>query len=149
MENGSNDLSKIVKMLDSINARLSAIEEVVHLPKPDDAETNKVNTETVYKESSEEREFRFGEQWFAKIGIIAFMLAVFNFLVLPFENISHHIILFSGYFISLVLIGLSFIGAKFLKNLSGYTLGSGLILLFIATLRLHFFGSEPFIDSVP
>ena len=149
MENGSNDLSKIVKMLDSINARLSAIEEVVHLPKPDDAETNQVTTETVYKESSEEREFRFGEQWFAKIGIIAFMLAVFNFLVLPFENISHHIILFSGYFISLVLIGLSFIGAKFLKNFSGYTLGSGLILLFIATLRLHFFGSEPIIDSVP
>ena len=92
-------------------------------------------------------EFRLGEQWFGKIGIVAFMLAVFNFLVLPFESIPHHIILFAGYFISLGLIVSSVFGARLLKNLAGYTMGSGLILLFVSTLRLHFFSADPLLTN--
>jgi hypothetical protein len=144
----NEEIAKLVKMLDSINARLTAIEENIHLPKPAATELNDAEKTTVIKESSEDLEFRLGEQWFGKIGIIAFLLAVFNFLVLPFESISHHIILFSGYFISLVLIVLSVLGSKFLKNLAGYTMGSGLILLFVSTLRLHFFSPEPFLSNM-
>jgi hypothetical protein len=99
------------------------------------------------KESSEDLEFRLGEQWFGKIGIIAFLLAVFNFLVLPFESIPQSIILILGFIISFILITSSIAGAKLLKNLAGYTLGSGLILLFVSALRLHFFTSAPFLTS--
>ena len=148
MSNEKNELNRILDILDNMNSRLSAIEEVVNIPKSGVVGTSTAANENVYKETSEEREFRFGEQWFAKIGIIAFMLAVINFLVLPFDSISHHIILIAGYFISFALIGFSLFGSRILKNLSGYTLGSGLILLFISTLRLHFFGSEPVINSI-
>lgn len=147
----SNDISKIVKMLDSINTRLSALEAAGNLlqstEKPE-LSNQEVST-IIKKESSEDLEFRLGEQWFGKIGIIAFLLAVFNFLILPFETIPQNIILILGFVISLVLIGTSISVTKLLKNLAGYTLGSGLILLYVSTLRLHYFTSDPLLSSKP
>ena len=143
----NNEITRLVKMLDNINSRLTAIESKMNLPKSENMEIEEQEVKAITKESSEDLEFRLGEQWFGKIGIIAFLLAVFNFLVLPFESISHHIILISGYFISLGLIASAVFGAKLLKNLAGYTLGSGLILLFVSTLRLHFFSSDPFLTN--
>jgi hypothetical protein len=134
-------------MLDNINSRLTAIESKMNLPISEDVDFEEQEVKTVVKESSEDLEFRLGEQWFGKFGIIAFLLAVFNFLVLPFESISHHIILIAGYFISIGLIISAVLGAKLLKNLAGYTLGSGLILLFVSTLRLHFFSADPFLTN--
>jgi hypothetical protein len=143
----NNELNRIVSTLENINARLSAIEAKVNLPKPDKPELNQPEVLPAVKESSEDLEFRLGEQWFGKIGIIAFLLAVFNFLILPFENIPHHIILFSGYIISIGLIASSVFGVNVLKNLAGYTMGSGLILLFVSILRLHFFSADPFLTD--
>ncbi|MDP2365006.1 MAG: hypothetical protein Q8M94_14705, partial [Ignavibacteria bacterium] len=101
----SNEITRLVKMLDSINARLSAIETTINQPKPGLADSTEQEVSTIIpKESSEDLEFRLGEQWFGKIGIIAFLLAVFNFLVLPFENIPQSIILVLGFVISLILI---------------------------------------------
>ena len=143
----NNEIIRLVKMLDNINSRLTAIESKMNLPNSEDMEIEEQEVKAITKESSEELEFRLGEQWFGKIGIMAFLLAVFNFLVLPFESISHHIILISGYFISIGLIASAVVGAKLLKNLAGYTLGSGLILLFVSTLRLHFFSPDPFLTN--
>lgn len=143
----NNELNKILAMLDNINARLTAIEDAINLPKTNEVELKEQVIPSVVKESSEDLEFRFGEQWFGKIGIVAFLLAVFNFLVLPFENIPHHIILFSGYIISIGLITSSILGSSLLKNLAGYTMGSGLILLFVSTLRLHFFSADPLLTN--
>jgi len=134
-------------MIDSVNARLSAIEAAMNLPKSDESDLNEPEVIAFPKESSEELEFRLGEQWFGKIGIIAFLLAVFNFLILPFESIPQQIILSLGFIISSVLIASSIVKARLLKNLAGYTMGSGLILLYVSTLRLHFFTSDPALNS--
>lgn len=143
----NNEITRLVKMLDSINARLSAIEATINLPKQVDSDLIEQDVALIQKETSEDLEFRLGEQWFGKIGIIAFLLAVFNFLVLPFASIPYHLILFSGFFISIGLIVSSLFGRKLLKNLSGYTMGSGLILLFVSTLRLHFFSTDPLLTN--
>lgn len=143
----SNEITRLVKMLDSINSRLSAIETTMNLPKTDNPELFEQEVANIPKETSEDLEFRLGEQWFGKIGIIAFLLAVFNFLVLRFESIPQTIILTLGFLISIVLITSSIAGARLLKNLAGYTMGSGLILLFVSTLRLHFFSLNPFVTS--
>lgn len=143
----NNEITRLVKMLDSINARLSIIEATINLPKQVDSDLIEQEVVPIQKETSEDLEFRLGEQWFGKIGIIAFLLAVFNFLVLPFASVPYHLILFSGYIISIVLISSSLIGAKLLKNLAGYTMGSGLILLFVSTLRLHFFSTDPLLTN--
>ena len=143
----NNEITKLVKMLDNINSRLSAIEANINLPKQVDSDYVEQEVTPIQKETSEDLEFRLGEQWFGKIGIIAFLLAVFNFLVLPFESIPYHIILFAGYFISIGLIVSSILGERLLKNLAGYTMGSGLILLFVSTLRLHFFSADPILTN--
>lgn len=143
----NKELNKLVSMLDNINARLTAIEATMNLHKQNDSDSKQVEISPVEKESSEDLEFRLGEQWFGKIGIIAFLLAVFNFLVLPFDNIPNTLVLFTGYIISFGLIIASIFGAKFLKNLVGYTMGSGLILLFVSTFRLHFFSADPFLTN--
>ncbi|MEO8230956.1 MAG: hypothetical protein ABI638_01655 [Ignavibacteriota bacterium] len=143
----NNEITKLVKMLDNINSRLSAIEATINLPKQGDSDSVEQELTPIQKETSEDLEFRLGEQWFGKIGIIAFLLAVFNFLVLPFESIPYHIIIFAGYFISVGLIISSILGTKLLKNLAGYTMGSGLILLFVSTLRLHFFSVDPLLTN--
>ncbi|MBE0538503.1 MAG: hypothetical protein IH620_02225 [Ignavibacterium sp.] len=143
----NNEINRLVKMLDSINARLSAIEATINLPKHLDSDLDSQEVLHIQKETSEDLEFRLGEQWFGKIGIIAFLLAVFNFLVLPFASIPYHLILFSGFFISIGLIVSSLMGARLLKNLAGYTMGSGLILLFVSALRLHFFSTDPLLTN--
>lgn len=143
----NNEIKRLVKMLDGINARLSAIEANINLPKRLDSDLVGQEVLPIQKETSEDLEFRLGEQWFGKIGIIAFLLAVFNFLVLPFASIPYHLILFSGFFISVGLIVSSFIGSRLLKNLAGYTMCSGLILLFVSTLRLHFFSTDPLLTN--
>ncbi len=143
----NNEITRLVKMLDGINARLSTIESKINLPKQVDSELVEQEVAQIQKETSEDLEFRIGEQWFGKIGIIAFLLAVFNFLVLPFPSIPYHLILFSGFFISGGLTVFSLLGVKLLKNLAGYTMGSGLILLFVSTLRLHFFSTDPLLNN--
>ncbi len=143
----SNDLSKLFEMIENVNSRLTAIESKMNLLKSESEQQKDFIPQKKAQETSEDIEFRFGERWFGKIGIIAFMLAVFNFLVLPFESVPSHIILFAGYFISVALIAVSSFGEKFLKNLSGYTMGSGLILLYVTTLRLHFFSVEPLLSN--
>lgn len=143
----SNDLSRLFEMIENVNSRLTAIESKMNLSKSEFEEQKDLIPQKKAQETSEDIEFRFGERWFGKIGIIAFMLAVINFLVLPFESVPSHIILFAGYFISVTLITISIFGEKFLKNLSGYTMGSGLILLFVTTLRLHFFSFEPLLSN--
>lgn len=147
----SNDISKIVKMLNSINTRLSALEAAGNLSQSTEKPelSNQEVSTHIKKETSEDLEFRLGVQWFGKIGIIAFLLAVFNFLILPFESIPQNIILILGFVISFILIGTSISGIKYLKNLAGYTLGSGLILLYVSTLRLHYFTSDPLLSSKP
>lgn len=142
-----NDLSRLFEMIENVNSRLTVIESKMNLSKSEFEQQKDFIVQKKAQETSEDIEFRFGERWFGKIGIIAFMLAVFNFLVLPFESVSSHIILFAGYFISVALIAVSTFGEKFLKNLSGYTIGSGLILLYVTTLRLHFFSVEPLLSN--
>ena len=112
----NNEITRLVKMLDSINARLSAIEATINLPKQVDSDLIEQDVALIQKETSEDLEFRLGEQWFGKIGIIAFLLAVFNFLVLPFASIPYHLILFSGFFISIGLIVSSLFGRKVAKK---------------------------------
>jgi len=152
MSNTSEDseITRLVKTLDIINSRLSAIEATINLPKDVDSDSVEQEVTPLPKETSEDLEFRLGEQWFGKFGIIAFLLAVLNFLVLPFSSIPYHLILLSGYIISALLIASSLLGARLLKNLAGYTMGSGLILLFVSTLRLHFFSADPLlINKIP
>lgn len=143
----NKDFNKIVQMLDNINKRLTAIESTVNIRQPEEFPAEDSDVPVVEKENTEDMEFRLGEQWFGKIGIIAFMLAVVNFLVLQFGSIPQSVIISMGFLISFGLISSSFLAVKILDKISGYTMGSGFVILFISVMRLHFFSAEPVIGS--
>lgn len=144
MENmEKNEISRLTEIVENLSSRVTAIEALLPsaaIPPP--APVKKIN-----KESSEEFELRMGEQWFGKIGIIAFLFAAFYMLTLPFGNSSRILILLSGFLISAVLITVSFIREKQLKSLAGYLAGSGLIILYFTVLKLHFFSADPLVQG--
>ena len=63
----NNEITRLVKMLDNINSRLTAIESKMNLPKSENMEIEEQEVKAITKESSEDLEFRLGEQWFGKI----------------------------------------------------------------------------------
>jgi len=144
MENTEkSEISRLAEIVENLSSRIAAIEALlpVETGQPP-APVKKIN-----KESSEDFEFRMGEQWFGKIGIIAFLFAAFYLLTLPFGNGSRIFILLSGFLISAALMIVSFIREKQLKSLAGYLAGSGLIILYFTVLKLHFFSADPLIHG--
>jgi len=141
-----SEISRLIDIVENLNARLSAIESSVsQVSGAPVVEVKKV----LKKESSEDMELRIGEQWFGKIGIIAFLFAVFYLLTLPFQSFAALLVVAAGYLIASVMIALSFYKNMQLKSLSGYIAGCGITILYFTTLKLHFFSENPFIaDSL-
>lgn len=135
-----SEISRLIEIVENLNSRIAAIEAALPVePQPAASEVKKE------KESSEDMEFRLGEQWFGKIGVVAFLFAVFYLLTFSFENPVQVIIILAGYFAGAVLMGASFMKKEQMKSLAGYMTGSGLIIVYFATLKLHYFTADPVI----
>ncbi|MEJ2507606.1 MAG: hypothetical protein P8Y81_15205, partial [Ignavibacteriaceae bacterium] len=55
----------------------------------------------------------------------------------------------AGFVLSFIMLGLSRFKKETFEHLSGYLVGGGLVVLFIAVMRLHYFGIEKSIGSLP
>lgn len=140
----SNSDNKILELLDKLDSRLSAIEDLLDLKPTEES------TEVIVKKkegAEDELEFKIGQNWFAKVGIFVFLIGGLIFLTLKFETLPQFLPGFVGFVISLGLLGLSTFWRKSLPMLSGYILGSGLILLFVSGMRFHFFSLDPTITN--
>ena len=152
MDTSSNDVSgkEILQHLQAIESRISKIENYLDLhPAPTEEE---VAEEEVIKkkksESDEELEFRIGQFWFAKLGIFAFLVGWLIANTLPFETMHPVIPVIIGLAAGFVTI----VSAISLKNkfphLSGWVLGSGFAILYIAVLRMHYFSPAQLISQI-
>jgi hypothetical protein len=141
----SSEISRLIEVIENLNARISALEASAPYQRTEPASGTKLQ---LNKESSEDLEFRIGEQWFGKIGVVAFLFAVFYLLTLPFEKAPQTIVLLSGYIISIVMLAASYYKQEQLKSLGGYVAGSGLIIFYFATLKLHYFTNHPVFSEV-
>ena len=152
MDTSSNDVSgkEILQHLQAIESRISKIENYLDLhPAPTEEE---VAEEEVIKkkksESDEELEFRIGQFWFAKLGIFAFLVGWLIANTLPFETMHPVIPVIIGLAAGFVTI----VSAISLKNkfphLSGWVLGSGFAILYIAVLRMHYFSPAQLISHI-
>jgi hypothetical protein len=86
--------------------------------------------------------------WFAKLGIFVFLIGWLIANTLPYEGINQLFPVIAG-----LVVGLSTIfTATFVKNkfphISGWILGSGFAIIYIAFLRLHFFSPEPIVMNL-
>lgn len=140
------DYSELVKSLKRIDERLSRLEEKMYLDKIPDEEIYE-DGETKETYSDEELEFRIGESWLPKVGILTFITGMVFFLTLPLKDLPAIVPLLVGYILAFGLI----VSAKFFdkseSHISGYLLGGGGVVAYLTTLRLHFFSQQPLVES--
>jgi hypothetical protein len=140
-------LEDLVKTMNRIESRLTDVENALNLRKenaaPEPAEEVKVKKE----EDDDSLELAIGEYWFAKIGILAFLLGMFFLITQPLDKYPPMLPISIGYILSLALILIPEILLKSFKYISGFLVGGGAALFYLTTLRLHFFGMEPIITS--
>ena len=154
MDTSQNDVTnkEILQHLKSIEARISKIEAHIDL-QPSETEES-IEEETIISkrkpETDEELEFRIGQFWFAKVGIFVFLVGWLIANTLHFEELNQVIPVVVGILTAFAAIAASIIIRNRFPHLSGWVLGSGFVILYIAALRMYFFSLSPlFIDIIP
>jgi uncharacterized membrane protein len=92
-------------------------------------------------------EYRIGQFWFAKIGILAFVVGIMFVLTLPHEDLPRLLPATAGIVLSLCFLLIPKLFKSILPQLSGYIVGGGLVLLYFTALRIHFLEKDPLIES--
>jgi uncharacterized membrane protein len=138
------DYEQLLEYLKSMEARILRIEEHLGLPllrQQEDTDT-RVETPAAATESGEALELRIGETWFAKVGIIVLATGIAFLLTFHYEHLPRALPGLFGYLLVCGIIALSRFWRRSFPLISRYLLGEGLALLYLSTLRLHFF-SQP------
>ena len=149
--NDNSALKEILEHLKKLDGRISKIES--RLSREEfDHETEEIIEEAEKIDSSEreeELEFQIGQFWAAKVGIWVLIIGFASLLTLPFEDLPTGLPAIAGFVLSFIMLGLSRFKKETFEHLSGYLVGGGLVVLFIAVMRLHYFGIEKSINSLP
>jgi hypothetical protein len=134
----SDRLKNIETRLDNIEARLKL--------RPGDHAAEESTSSLIPENMSETMdilEFRIGQYWFAKAGIIVLALGIVFLMTFPYQTLPSFFPSLIGYILVAGILTLSYFWRGTLAFISRYLLGGGLILLYFATLRLHFFSDKP------
>ncbi len=145
----SNSLiEELVRSVERIERRLTDVEAALNIKKETaTSEQPVIQPHPQNRDDDDSLELAIGEYWFAKIGILAFVLGMFFLLTQPLDNYPLLLPIFIGYLISFTLILIPEIWLKSFKYISGFLIGGGAALFYLTTLRLHFFGMEPVVSS--
>ncbi len=87
-------------------------------------------------------EFEVGQNWFAVAGILALALGAAFTLSLPYARLPAGVPAFAGCVVAAGLFLLAHVWRRSFELVAGYLRGAGMALLFFATLRLYFFGTQ-------
>jgi hypothetical protein len=145
---------EILRRLEARIARIEAYLQIGPMPEPREGHAPLQEMEEQFaavKEAKEAKEtaleLKIGEFWLARVGIVALLVGTALFIAYPIPllpPLGHSLI---GY---LAVVGL-FVAARFWRStypyLSRILFGGGLILLYYATLRLHFFTDHPLLAN--
>jgi uncharacterized membrane protein len=144
----SNSLIEdLVQAMNRIEKRLTDVETALNLKRENPEEEPAPAPKPKTDDDDDELELAIGEFWFAKIGILAFLLGMFFLITQPLDKYPPMLPISIGYLLSLTLILAPEIWLKSFKYISGFLIGGGTALLYLTTLRLHFFAMEPIISS--
>jgi Predicted membrane protein (DUF2339) len=152
MDTSSNDVTnkEILQHLKSIEARISKIEAHIDL-QPSESEES-IEEETIIPkrkpETDEELEFRIGQYWFAKLGIFVFLVGWLIANTLHFDDINQIIPVAVGFITGLVVIATAFFIKNKFPHISGWVLGSGFAIIYLAIIRMHFFSLSPLVTNI-
>lgn len=152
-EHGRTD-DRMLETIEQLDARLKRIEHAVQaLP-----EEQRAAFETLIEDETPQTaparsetdglEYRIGRVWLPRIGVVILTTGLVFFLTLPLEVLPNAIANTMGFVFSGVILGMSLIWRKSLPQFSRALVGGGILLLYFAALRLHFFSPEPLIASL-
>jgi len=145
MQSNNQNNKQIRDYLQSLEQRIKRIEAYLNIETGSD-EPEK--SDTKIKESNDDAiEFRIGELWFSKVGIVVLSIGLAFLLSLSYKNYPAILPSVIGYIITIVLYTISHLFRKSSEYISKYLLGSSLFILFFSTLRLHFFTENPIIEN--
>lgn len=139
-----------------LEARIARIEAYLHLATLSDAEIKawrhgmeaKISASQESPEAREAAlELKIGEFWLARVGIIALLIGTAFFISYPIPILPPLLHCLIGYLAVAGLFGVSRFWRTAYPYLSRILFGGGLILLYYATLRLHFFSGQPILSS--
>ena len=144
---------KVFRLLESLGKRISRIEEYLEI-EPErtvssgrHGEMRKEKLTSDAKSPGASLEFKIGEYWIARLGTAALFLGIAFFISYPFETFPPLAASLLGYLAVAGLFGLSRYWKTTYAHLSKILFGGGLVLLYFATLRLHFFSSNPVLSN--
>lgn len=151
MENSAEDSKylELLKHYKSLEARISRLEAALDASqiKREETARNEENPFAIPTISSDALELNIGQFWFAKAGIFVLVIGFIFLLTFPYRNLPSAIPSLIGYFLVVTIFLFSHSLRKSFTLISHYFMGSGLVLLYFATLRLYFFSSRPAIGS--
>src|SRR5574341_914404 len=137
-----------------LEARIARIEAYLQLAPLGEAEIKAYRERmeapiSARRESEDEKEAalerRIGEFWLARVGIVALLVGTAFFIAYPIAVLPPLLHSLIGYFAVAGLFFFSRVWRAAYPYLSRILFGGGLILLYYATLRLHFFTDHPVI----
>ena len=152
MDTSQNDVTnkEILQHLKSIEARISKIEAHIDLQPSENEEY--IEEETIIPkrkpETDEELEFRIGQYWFAKLGIFVFLVGWLIANTLHFDDLNQVIPVAIGFITGLVVISTAFFIRNKFPHISGWVLGSGFTIIYLAVIRMHFFSLSPLVTNI-
>jgi hypothetical protein len=152
MKTLSEDINanEIIEALNKLEKRISEIENRLQIFGSEDAivEIPENLNKTKEEESEDQLEFRIAQFWLAKIGIIVLIIGFAFLLTLPYEGFPSGVPSLLGFTFAGALALLSHYSKNNFPYIYSYLTGGAFVLLFFATLRLHFFGSNPIFTNI-
>ena len=148
-----NDVKQIWDRLKELDSRLYEIERHLAIQNYTKTTEEEEAAERPHKKTIESiekddvLEYRIGQFWFAKIGILAFVVGIMFVLTLPHEDLPRFLPVGAGIVLSLCFLLIPKFFKSILPQLSGYIVGGGLVLLYFTALRIHFLEKDPLIEN--
>jgi len=152
MDSSSNNekINQIINYLENIESRISQLEARLDIDPPSAESDIKLssNFSDTISANTDSLENEISQFWFAKVGTVILTIGIIFLLTFPYQNLPPASPGIAGFLFSGVLFLLSHYWRDSLKFLSKYIFGSALLLLFFSTLRMHYFGKNPLIESL-
>jgi uncharacterized membrane protein len=139
IQDAIRDLGERVAQLERNQAKIQAVsgEDISSL------EYEQLQT----KEDQVSLEFRIGQYWIAQVGAIVLLFGIAFFISYPLPGFPPLVAVIFGFSAVAGLIILSLTWRKAYSYLSQILFGGSLVLLYFATLRLHFISEQPLLPQ--
>jgi uncharacterized membrane protein len=143
-----NSYNEIFEHLKNLEKRIARLETRLNIEKTEESEESSLQERSAINNfQTDSLEFRIGQYWFAKGGIIFLAIGIILLLTFPYPNLPAAFPSLIGYLLVAAIFFLSGYWRKNFSYISGFMFGSGMVLLYFTTMRLYFFSEKPALEN--